>query len=73
MDFLLQDHTGTVVGIAVKAASAVQEQDFKGLRALAALTGARFVRGCIFYTGDTLLPFGENMYAVPMAGLWNTL
>jgi hypothetical protein len=58
------------VGIEVKAASAVQESDFKGLRALADLLGDRFVRGIVLYAGGTLLPFGPRLYAVPIAALW---
>lgn len=73
VDFLLQNRAGAVVGIEVKAASAVQENDFKGLRTLALSLGKQFVRGCVFYTGDTLLPFGEQFYAVPIAVLWNLL
>ena len=71
VDFLLQNRAGAVVGIEVKAASSVQEADFKGLRALAELLGDRFVRGVVFYTGDTQLPFGPRLNAVPIAALWN--
>lgn len=70
VDFLLQNRAGAVVGIEVKAASAVQSDDFKGLRTLAHELGNQFVRGIVFYTGDTLLPFGEQFYAVPIAALW---
>ncbi len=73
VDFVLQDRMGTVVGIEVKAASAVQPSDFKGLHALADLLGPQFTNGFVFYTGDTLLPFGPSMYAIPIAALWNTL
>lgn len=70
VDFLLQSRSGNVVGVEVKAASAVQESDFKGLRALAELLGDRFVRGVVLYPGDTLLPFGPQLCAVPIAALW---
>lgn len=70
VDFLLQNRAGVVVGIEVKAASTVQSDDFKGLRTLAHELGKQFVRGIVFYTGDTLLPFGEQFYAVPIAALW---
>jgi predicted AAA+ superfamily ATPase len=73
VDFILQNRSGDVVGIEVKAASAVQESDFRRLHALADLLGTRLVRGLLFYTGDTLLPFGERMYAVPIAALWGSI
>lgn len=70
VDFLLESRAGQIVGIEVKAASSVQEADFRGLRAVADLLGDRFVRGLVLYTGDTLLPFGPRLNAVPMAALW---
>ncbi len=73
VDFLLQDRSGAVVGVEVKAASSAQENDFKGLRALADLLGERFVRGLVLYTGDTLLPFGPRMHALPIATLWSPI
>ena len=32
--------------------------------------GARFVRGMVLYTGDTVVGFGSELYAVPVARLW---
>lgn len=73
VDFLLQNRAGQVVGIEVKAASAVQDTDFKGLRSLAQTLGQQFVRGFVFYTGEMLHPFGDHLYAIPIAALWHTL
>ena len=73
VDFLLQNRAGKVVGIEVKSASSVQESDFKGLRILAEMVGDQFARGCVFYTGDMVIPFGPKMIALPIAVLWNKL
>ena len=70
---MLQDRTGAVVGIEVKAASSVQETDFRGLRALRDLLGDQFRRGIVFYTGETLAPFGPRLHAAPVAALWTAL
>lgn len=70
VDYVLQDRTGAMVGIEVKAASSVQEADFRGLRALAELVGAQFTRGVVLYTGELLAPFGPRLAAVPLASLW---
>ncbi len=70
VDYLLQDRRGKIVGIEVKAASAVIEADLKGLRALAELSTTRFACGVVLYTGDRIIPFGKNLYAVPIAALW---
>ncbi|MBB6053214.1 hypothetical protein [Armatimonas rosea] len=47
--------------------------DFEGLRALQEALGTRFIRGVLFYSGETLLPFGEGLYAVPLSALWHGL
>ena len=73
VDYVLQDRTGAIVGIEAKAASSVQDADFKGLRALADLVGARFVRGVVLYTGDLLAPFGPRLTVAPLASLWTPI
>jgi len=47
VDVVLEDRTGKIVGIEVKAGASVAAQDFKGLRALAEITGKRFHRGIV--------------------------
>lgn len=42
--------------------------DFQPLNA--ALTGKNFVNGIILYTGAEVVAFGENLFAVPIAALW---
>jgi len=70
VDLLLEDRPRRLVGIEVKASGAVSGADFAGLRALAELTGPRFHRGIVLYTGSTQVPFGVNLHAVPMGALW---
>jgi predicted AAA+ superfamily ATPase len=71
VDFLLETNAGAIVGIEVKASATVTGHDFNGLRALAAMTGSRFHRGIVFYTGTEIVPFGANLYALPVDALWN--
>jgi predicted AAA+ superfamily ATPase len=61
---------GRLVGIEVKASSTVTPDDFKGLKAFAVEAGERFVRGVVLYTGQEMLPFGENLLALPISALW---
>jgi hypothetical protein len=56
----------------VKASSTVKSGDFKGLKYLGDLLGGRFLRGIILYTGDQSVPFGSNLYALPVSTLWRT-
>jgi hypothetical protein len=42
----------------------------KSLKALAQAAPDRFVRGIVFYTGVTAVPFAKNLMALPLAELW---
>ena len=70
VDLVLEDRAGRLVGIEVKCAASLQKQDFRGLETLAELSGRRFVRGVLLYTGATAVPFGKNLHALPLPQLW---
>lgn len=61
---------GKLVGIEVKASSTVMGGDMKGLHRLQVAAGSRFAVGVVLYDGDAIVPFGENLYAVPICCLW---
>ncbi len=72
VDIVLEDASGQVVGVEVKASATVGARDFRGLRALAEASGNRFRRGVVLYTGKTDVPFGESLHALPVSSLWET-
>jgi hypothetical protein len=55
----------------LKAGKTIGPQDLKGLRAFAEMTGRRFWRGVLLYTGKEVIPFGPNLHAVPVNFLWS--
>lgn len=63
---------GRVAGIEVKAAATVRSNDFKGLRKLQDAVQKKFVAGVVLYDGGAVVPFGSNLYAVPISCLWKT-
>ena len=69
-DLLLEDARGNIVAIEVKAASQVSATDFRHLRAIRDWAGDRFVRGVVLYLGESAVPFGDAMHAVPISALW---
>ncbi len=71
VDIVLENRHGDLVGIEVKANHTVSAHDFKSLHVLAELTGERFKRGIVFYSGDKVIPFGKNYYALPISFLWS--
>ena len=70
VDFILEEPGGRLVGVEVKASTAVAGADFKGLRYLAERVPKRFHRGVVLYTGDEMLSFGPKLHAVPLSALW---
>lgn len=70
VDLLLERADGRVVGLEVKASAGVQARDFKGLKHLAENLGEAFHRGIVLYTGTEVLPFGPQLWAVPVSALW---
>jgi len=71
VDLVLEERSGRVIGIEVKAGATVAAGDLAGLRALAELAGPRFVRGVLLYTGREVVPFASNLHAVPISALWH--
>ncbi len=70
VDFVLEGPNGAIVGVEVKAATAVKDSDFAGLRVLQEQAGKRFHRGVVLYAGRESLPFGPRFHAIPIDALW---
>jgi hypothetical protein len=68
---VLENRRGQVVAIEVKAATTVRAEDFRALRHLAERLGDDFRLGVVLYTGDSTLPFGPKLRAVPVSALWS--
>ena len=72
VDIVIENQDGQVVGIEVKASATVRGDDFAGLRKLAEASGKRFAMGLVLYDHDTVVPFGQRMFAAPISMLWGT-
>lgn len=72
VDIILERADGRVVGIEVKASATVTARDFKGLKQLQELLGQQFIRGVVLYSGPSVIPFGDRLFAVPISALWAT-
>lgn len=70
VDFVLENPSGQVVGIEVKAAASVTQRDFGGLQRVASAAGSAFVQGILLYDGEQAVSFGKNLRAVPLPTLW---
>ena len=70
VDAVLENPRGQVIAIEVKAATAVKDEDFRGLRHLASRLGEDFLAGYVLYTGTNTLSFGSKLRAMPVSALW---
>lgn len=70
VDIVIELSGRHVGGVEVKAASTVTSGDFRGLRKLAAAVGSTFTAGVVLYDGERSLSFGDGMFAVPLASIW---
>jgi uncharacterized protein len=70
VDFVLEARGGDMAGIEVKATSSPSPKMFNGLQRLRDEAGDRFVRGVLLYTGETAIPFGDRLWALPISSLW---
>ncbi|MBV5265908.1 ATP-binding protein [Pinisolibacter aquiterrae] len=70
VDLVLERDDGRLIGLEVKASATVAASDFAGLRTLAESCGDRFAFGAVLHDGDTVVPFGPKLAAVPISCLW---
>jgi hypothetical protein len=71
VDVVLEDRTGRVVGVKVKAAATLSGNDVRGLQVLATAAGKHWGRGVVLYTGTEVIPFSANLHGVPLSRLWS--
>lgn len=71
IDFLIEREDDGLLGIEIKAGSAVTKRDFTHLRWFQKnLAKKRLFIGIILYTGEHPASFGDNLWAVPIGLLW---
>ena len=71
VDFVLENRLGNLTGIEVKASGSVDSKDFKGLRHLKETEPQAFQRGIVLYSGREVVPFGADLFAVPLSMWWS--
>lgn len=69
VDIVLESTAQRVAGIEVKAAATVTSSDFNGLRKLRSAAAEKFAGGVVLYDGESTLPFGYGLHAVPIRAL----
>lgn len=70
VDFVLERGRRHTVGIEVKASTTLSTADAKGLLRLGEKRQTPGYLGVLLYGGGEVMPFGEDVWAVPIAALW---
>jgi len=70
VDFVLERPDGTLGAVEVKSSDTVEDRDFAGIRSLGDAVGDDLRCGVVLYAGDAVVPFGRNLFAVPIQALW---
>ncbi len=70
VDVVLEDAKGRIVGVEVKASTAIGGNDILGLKDLRDAAGNKWLRGLVLHAGPGVTPFAKDIHAVPMTALW---
>lgn len=72
IDFILEDEEGNIAAIEVKAGSNISKNHFRHMEWFQSKHAQKnHFRGILLYTGENVLSFGENLWAVPISALWS--
>ncbi len=70
IDLILEDRSGQIVAVEVKASATIRARDWRSLENLRDQYGAHFRCGIVIHTGEQTVPLGDRLFAVPLSGLW---
>ena len=71
IDFIIENEEGDLLGIEVKAGSSVNKGSFKHLLWFKDnIAEDHKFTGIVLYTGENILSFGKNIWAVPINAMW---
>ncbi|PID77212.1 MAG: AAA family ATPase [Deltaproteobacteria bacterium] len=70
VDLVLERPSGEIAGVEIKGSAQISHKHFRGLKALQEGLGSKFKTGAVLYGGREIVPFGDNLFAVPISVLW---
>ncbi|NDV27532.1 ATP-binding protein [Desulfovibrio sp. JC010] len=70
VDMVLEKTSGEIACIEIKQSAQVAPKHFRGLKTLKEDLGDKFKAGVVLYGGKDIVPFGEDLFAVPISMLW---
>lgn len=71
VDLVCETDEGRIAGVEMKAASSVEDKDFRGLRLLRDRLGHEFVGGVVLYLGPLSYNREDRLHVLPLDSLWS--
>lgn len=71
VDLIIEDDSGSIGAIEVKASSSISASDARNLHVLRDKLGERFTAGVVLYLGQEIVPLGQSTWALPVSALWS--
>lgn len=69
-DLVLESRSGEIAAVEIKASATLDAASRRSLTKLRDATADRFRCGIVLYTGRQTIPLGNQLWAVPISGLW---
>ncbi len=70
VDIVIENASGDLIGVEVKATATVKAGDLRGLKKFASVAGDKFKMGVLLYDGTESMPLGDGLWAAPLSTLW---
>ncbi len=70
VDVMIENASGDLIGVEVKATATVKASDLQGLKKMASVAGDKFKMGVLLYDGTETMPLGDGLWAAPLSTLW---
>ena len=70
VDFIV-DNGNQIAGVSVTSNASIKNKDFSSLRSLKADAKDLFAFGVLLYDGETVDPFEDDLFAIPISTLWD--
>lgn len=72
VDLVIERDDGKIVGVEIKASSAVSGRDATGLRSLMEAVGDRFLGGVLLHLGERSYRLSDRIWVMPVDRLWTS-
>jgi uncharacterized protein len=70
IDIVLEDRSGAIACIEVKAAATLRERDWRPMAKIRDARSEDFRAGFLVHAGSQTFPLGDRLWAVPISALW---